>query len=98
MGKILEAPMAIVDTLFGSLFGGDEKPAPVQQAAPEPEPVKAPEPPPAPQVAAPEKMPAPLPDDQAVAAAKRRSIAAQVKRRGRASTILTDLSSNDTLG
>ena len=39
----------------------------------------------------------PLPDDQAAQAAKRRSIAAQVVRRGRASTILSD-SSSETLG
>ena len=32
----------------------------------------------------------PTPDDQAVQAAKKRSIAAQVARRGRASTILSD--------
>lgn len=98
MGKILEAPMAIVDTLFSGLFGGDEKPQaqPVAApAAPAPEPIQTPE---APKVTAPAPMPTPLPDDQAVASAKRRSIAAQVKRRGRASTILTDLSSNDTLG
>ena len=41
----------------------------------------------------------PVPDDQAVQQAKRRSIAAQMARRGRASTILTDgQSSGETLG
>lgn len=41
----------------------------------------------------------PVPDDQAVQQAKRRSIAAQMARRGRASTILTDSqSSGETLG
>lgn len=37
----------------------------------------------------------PLPDDEKVMAAKRRSLAEQMKRRGRASTILT---AEDTLG
>lgn len=41
----------------------------------------------------------PTPDDEAVALAKRRSISAQMQRRGRASTILSDLAtSSDKLG
>jgi len=41
----------------------------------------------------------PTPDGQAVQQAQRRSIAAQMARRGRASTILTDSqSSGETLG
>ena len=39
----------------------------------------------------------PLADDQAVAAARKKSIAAQMKRGGRSSTILTD-TSGSTLG
>lgn len=43
--------------------------------------------------------PIPLPDDEAVAAAKRRSIAKQMQRSGRASTMLTqDPVTGDTLG
>lgn len=42
------------------------------------------------------KAPTPLPDQAQVDAAKRRSLAAQQSRRGRASTILTD--EGDTLG
>jgi hypothetical protein len=34
----------------------------------------------------------PLPDDQAVANARRRSLAAQISRQGRQSTILSDTS------
>lgn len=37
-------------------------------------------------------------DDAATRAARRRSIAAQLRRRGRASTILTQDSASDTLG
>lgn len=43
--------------------------------------------------------PIPLPDDQAVADAKRRSIAAQMQRSGRQSTLLTsDAPTGGTLG
>lgn len=43
--------------------------------------------------------PMPLPDDEAVAAAKRRSIAAQMQRSGRQSTLLTnDPVTGETLG
>jgi hypothetical protein len=49
----------------------------------------------APAVAAPTTMP--LPDDKAAALAKKSSIAEQLARRGRASTILTDTGS-DKLG
>ena len=56
-----------------------------------------PEPPPAPVVTPP--TPVPLLDDEAVAAAKRRSIAKQMQRSGRASTMLTkDPVTGDTLG
>lgn len=44
----------------------------------------------APAPTAPQATSMPLPDDAAAEAAKRRSIAAQVARRGRASSILTD--------
>lgn len=40
----------------------------------------------------------PLPDDEAARRARRRSIAGQMRRRGRASTILTDSTIGDPLG
>ena len=40
----------------------------------------------------------PRPDDRAIAAARRRSIAAMLARHGRASTILSDAGSGDALG
>lgn len=40
----------------------------------------------------------PTPDDQAVQQAKRRQIASDVARRGRASTILTESASSEKLG
>lgn len=64
------------------------------------EPVSAP--PPAPAVEPPAVMP--LPDDDAVAKARKRSIAAQMRRRGRQSTIMTQTdpvsggSASDPLG
>lgn len=42
--------------------------------------------------------PVPMPDPKAQAAAKKRSIAEQLRRQGRASTILTDQTQGDTLG
>jgi len=52
----------------------------------------------APAIAAPAVAPpVPMPDPKAQGQAKRRSIAEQMRRQGRASTILTD-TSNDTLG
>lgn len=50
------------------------------------------DPPPAPVV----KAPTVMPDQEAIVKNKKKSIAEQLQRRGRASTILTD--SNDTLG
>lgn len=44
------------------------------------------------------KTPPPMVDDAAIAAAKRKSMAAASQRGGRASTILTDMASNGTLG
>jgi len=49
-----------------------------------------------PEIAAPEPMP--VADDAQVALAKRRSVADQMRRRGRASTILTDLQGGEGLG
>lgn len=40
----------------------------------------------------------PLPDDAEVRRSRRRSITAQMRRRGRASTILTDTGASDSLG
>ena len=42
--------------------------------------------------------PVPMPDIKGNKDAKRRSIAEQLRRQGRASTILTDQSQSDTLG
>lgn len=56
-----------------------------------------PQAPPAPVLEPPTPMP--MPDDEAVAAAKRRSIAAQMQRSGRQSTLLTsDPVTGETLG
>lgn len=52
----------------------------------------------APSVEAPKAMPVPAPDDQSAQAARRRSIIRQQQRRGRESTILTALGSDDPLG
>jgi len=49
-----------------------------------------------PDVGAPEPMP--VADDAQAALAKRRSVADQMRRRGRASTILTDLQGGEGLG
>lgn len=49
-----------------------------------------------PEVSAPEPMP--VSDGAATALAKRRSVSDQLRRRGRASTILTDLQGGEGLG
>ena len=54
------------------------------------------QPAPIPEVGAPEPMP--VSDDAATALAKRRSVSDQLRRRGRASTILTDLQGGERLG
>lgn len=88
MSGIFKAVFSVFDSIFGM---GDEKPAPAPAAA------AAAPPAPAPVVTAPTPMP--LPDDAAVAAAKRRSIAGQMQRSGRQSTILTsDPVTGDPLG
>lgn len=46
----------------------------------------------------PVEPPTPLPDDEAMRKARRRSITSQMARRGRASTILTDQGTGDALG
>lgn len=82
VGTVLlkSAAGALASGVVGSLFGGGKGSAPA--------------PAPAPVVAKPTAMP--TPDDAAVAAAKKRSIAAQIQRQGRASTILTG--DNEALG
>ena len=70
-----------VGTIFDSMIGGGKSDAQPQMPA-------------APTVEKPTEMP--TPNDAAVAAAKRKSIAGLVARQGRASTILTDQSSNGT--
>lgn len=70
-----------VGSIFDSLIGGGKSDQ--QPQAPQ-----------APAVEKPTEMP--TPNDAAVAAAKRKSIAGLVARQGRASTILTDQSSDGT--
>lgn len=84
MSKLFDLVSSVLDGILG---GGDDKPAPAPAAAPAPVPVVTP-------VVA---MPAPGPKDPNATAAKRKSIAEQLRRRGRASTIMTNLS-DDTLG
>ncbi len=81
----------MVGGLLDSLLGGNE-PAPAPAAAP----AAAPAPLASTPVIAPVPV-MPVVDDAAVQMAKKRSIAAQQQRRGRASTILTD-QTNDPLG
>lgn len=83
MGKLFD----FVGSFFDSIFGGAEEPV-RQAAAPAPAPIEPPvfEPPPV----------MPTADDDAVKRAKKKSIAAQVARRGRASTILTQ--NDDAVG
>lgn len=86
LGFFSGGPAGALLSIGGSILGdalGNKK----QQAAP---------PAPPPVVEAP--PPLPLPDDKAVQDAKRRSIAAQITRRGRQSTILSTPASSDTLG
>lgn len=52
---------------------------------------------PSPSAAPAVKPPVPMPDQRAIATARRRSLAEQMTRRGRASTILSD-NGGDTLG
>lgn len=73
----------VIDIMQG-LFGNDSPPV---TAAPAPV---------TPKVEAPTVMP--TPDDQAVTAAKKKSIAAQLQRQGRASTILSQTGNADALG
>lgn len=82
----------MVSNLVDSIFGGDEKPPPVAAAAPAAPPATPA--PVAPVIEPPTVMP--LPDDQAVQKAKKKSISAQMARRGRQSTILTQ--NDDAVG
>lgn len=75
--------------VVGLMNNKKSNPAPATQAA-----VAAPAP--APVVEPVEKIPTPM--DTGVREAKQTSIADQMRRRGRASTILTDIESSDTLG
>ena len=84
MGGIFKKVTKAFTGLLGGILGGAQK---------------APEPPPEPVPVVTPPTPVPLPDDEAVAAAKRRSIAKQMQRSGRASTMLTqDPVTGDTLG
>ena len=83
--KILGGVSGLVGGVLSGLLGGAAE-------------QKAPEPPPAPVVTPPPVMP--LPDDDEIAKVRKRSLAAQLARRGRQSTILTDpvTGGGDTLG
>ena len=74
----------VVDIVQG-LLGSDKTPAAAAAATPV-----------APTVEPPPVMP--TPDDQTVQAAKKKSIAAQLQRQGRASTILSQTGNADALG
>lgn len=69
-------------SILGSMFADGGGQAPQQQAAPVVAPVTA----------------MPTPGDAVTAASKKKSLAEQIARRGRASTILTDQGATDTLG
>lgn len=72
-----------VSSVVDSLFGGGERPQATPAPVPTPEPV----------------TPMPSPTDATTQAARRRSIAEQLRRRGRASTILTsDVNTSEPLG
>lgn len=73
----------VASGLVGSLFGGGNKGQQQQQAAPPP-------------VEAPTVMP--TADGQATKDAQKRSLVAQIQRRGRASTILTGDDTNEAMG
>lgn len=53
---------------------------------------------PKPAVIPPAPAPVPLPDDEALQAARKKQVADQMARRGRASTILTDPEAGTKLG
>lgn len=101
MGSIVSAFTSGIGSLFGgvtsllgNMFSSSDSPA---APAPAAAPVAAAPAVTAPVVTPPTPAPIPLPDDQAVQASKTKSIADQIARRGRASTILTNQTS-DTLG
>lgn len=72
-----------VGAVVDSLFGGGQRPQATPAPLPTPEPV----------------TPMPSPTDADAQAARRRSIAEQLRRRGRASTILTsDVNTSEPLG
>ncbi len=76
------AAATVATTVLPKLMGGDKGAGGTQQVAPT--------------VTSPTAMPSTT--DSTTNAAKRASIAAQLARRGRASTILTDTGATDTLG
>lgn len=88
MASLFKSLGKLLDPLH--LFGGEAAPAPAQNPILAPAPV-------VPVVTPP--TPIPLPDEEAIASAKRRSIAGQMQRSGRQSTLLTnDTGTNDLLG
>jgi len=94
LGRIAD-PLNLLGA-FGNLFGGGDTAGQVQRVTTAINPVaSAPTPP---IIETPPPMPVPLPDDTAIQAARRRSIATQMRRRGRRSTILTGFDEGETLG
>lgn len=94
MSDIFKIPGNIWDSaadLWTKTEGGLRKTLKKPQAAEAP-PADAPLPDPLATAVAEPKPVMPTPDDAAVKAAKKRSIALQLRQRGRASTILTDVS------
>lgn len=83
MSNIFQGVGNVVESLVGGLFGGTERPTAAPAPTPTPEPVT--------------RMP--VANDATAAAQRRRSIADQLRRRGRAATILTDVNNTtETLG
>lgn len=100
MSGLLKSAVGVVESVINtvggaieSLIGGSPTappppPAPAPIAAPPPAPEVAPVPVP-PVVTLPPLMPTPIADDKLAQLSARKSIATQIKTRGRASTILT---------
>lgn len=91
--------MSAIGSLFNKglhLFGNTADVIDKKLGLGQPDAAPAENPQPAPVVTPPPVMP--VPDDEAMAQARKRSIAEQTKRRGRASTILTSGPGGDTLG
>jgi len=91
MGEIVKAVLSPVMSILG--MGSQEATAPAPAAAAPVAPITPVE---APKAAEPQVMP--TPSDPNSKSVKRASIASQLRQRGRASTIMTDSLTNDSLG